>query len=206
MKIFAGNCFSAQFGGGCSGTPAGCRDCNLALRCRRTEEGEGEGVQPGLPEYCQISPSHTRCQFPPGSVSERCGEVVTHRLTGQVRQRLLEQHNRLRGVVARGEQEDQPPAANMRELEWSEELAEIAQSWADQCDCVFHPTNVYPCYHEHGGGTDRAGLNTTASGQNLAWQSLPLAATRQDWTGRAQGWYDEVLDFNATVVEAWEPR
>ena len=21
-----------------------------------------------------------------------------------------------------------------------------------------------------------------------------------------QGWYDEVLDFNATVVEAWEPR
>ena len=161
LKIFEGNCFSAQFGGGGSGTPAGCRDCNLALRCRRTEEGEEEGVQPGLPEYCQISPSHTRCQFPPGSVSERCGEVVTHRLTGQVRQRLLEQHNRLRGVVARGEQEDQPPAANMRELEWSEELAEIAQSWADQCDCVFHPGNVYPCYHEHGGGRDRAGLNTS---------------------------------------------
>ena len=183
----------------------GCRDCNLAVRCRRKQKLEGE-VYPGLAEYCDISPSHTMCQFSPGSVSERCGAVVTHRMTGQIRERLLEQHNRLRGVVARGEQEDQPAAANMMELEWSEELAEISQTWADQCDCVFHQTNVYPCYHEHGGGKDRAGLNTSASGQNLAWQTLPVPSTRQNWTGKAQGWFDEVYDFNATVVDAWEPR
>ena len=90
----------------------GCRDCNLALRCRRRQEVE-DGDYPGLAEYCDISPTHTMCQFSPGSVSERCGAVVTHRMTGQIRERLLAQHNRLRGVVARGEQEDQPAAANM---------------------------------------------------------------------------------------------
>ena len=47
--------------------------------------------------------------------------------------------------------------------------------WADQCDCVFHKTNVYPCFHEHGGGKERAPLMKPSSGQNLAWQSLPNA-------------------------------
>ena len=204
-QLYPGNCFSPSFGGSCSGTPQGCRDCNTALKCRRRKEDD-DGEYPGLAEYCDISRSHTMCKFSPGSVSERCGDVLTHRVTGQVRQRLLEHHNKLRRVVARGDQPGQPPAANMRQLEWSDELSDISQTWADQCDCVFHPTNVYPCYHEHGGGTDRAGLNTSASGQNLAWQSLPLPSTRQNWTGKAQGWFDEVYDFNATVVDAWEPR
>ena len=47
--------------------------------------------------------------------------------------------------------------------------------WADQCDCIFHETNVYPCFHEHGGGKERAPLMKPSSGQNLAWQSLPNA-------------------------------
>ena len=199
-----GNCFSPAFGGGCSGTPDGCRDCNTAVRCRRREEEEGEVA--GLEEYCRISRSHTMCQFSPGTVSDRCGQVLTHRMTDQIKERLVDHHNKLRRVVARGEQPGQPPASNMMELEWSDELSDISQTWADQCDCVFHQTNVYPCYHEHGGGRDRAGLNTSASGQNIAWQTLPLPSTRQNWTGKAQGWFDEVYDFNATVVDAWEPR
>ena len=97
--------------------------------------------------------------------------------------------------------------------------------WADQCDCIFHDTNVYPCFHEHGGGKERAPLMKPSSGQNLAWQSLPNArflieqeimtillflilffSKKQDWTGRAQGWYDEVFDFNSTYVDGWQPR
>ena len=38
----------------------------------------------------------------------------------------LDQHNRLRSLVARGGTQ-QPPAADMRELEWDEELARVAQ-------------------------------------------------------------------------------
>ena len=145
------------------------------------------------------------CQFEPGTTSERCGKVLTHKITKQIKQRLLDHHNELRRRVAKGEEPDQPAAANMRELEWNEELSDISQTWADQCDCIFHETNVYPCFHEHGGGVERAPLNKHASGQNLAWQSLPAASRVQDWTGRAQGWYDEVYDFNSTYVDGWQP-
>ena len=30
----------------------------------------------------------------------------------------------------------------MQQLVWSEELARIAQTWADQCDCVFQQNQV----------------------------------------------------------------
>ena len=30
----------------------------------------------------------------------------------------------------------------MRQLVWSDELARIAQTWADQCDCVFQENQV----------------------------------------------------------------
>ena len=45
----------------------------------------------------------------------------------------LDQHNRLRSLVARGGTR-QPPAADMRELEWDEELARVAQARADSCE------------------------------------------------------------------------
>ena len=65
----------------------------------------------------------------------------------------------------------------MQKLVWSDELARIAQTWADQCDCVFqqnqvqiirlgrdkndcvfqvYPSQVYPCFHEPTGGRDRS--------------------------------------------------
>ena len=45
-----GNCFSKAFGGSCSGTPQGCRDCNKAVKCDDSElaqAGLGEGPAPG---------------------------------------------------------------------------------------------------------------------------------------------------------------
>ena len=85
-------------------------------------------------------------------------------------QALLDLHNNLRARVARGEEgvqvkmsifwflnissslsppsqsklsfRCQPGASNMQQLVWSEELARIAQTWADQCDCVFQQNQV----------------------------------------------------------------
>lgn len=114
-KHTPGNCFSSSFGGSCSGTPVGCRDCNEALKCRRKLKTDNS-TKPGLPEYCAITPSHTMCQFKPGEVSERCGQVKTHKITEQIKQRLLDQHNELRRKVAKGEEPSQPAAANMMEL------------------------------------------------------------------------------------------
>ena len=45
--------------------------------------------------------------------------------------------------MARGEEAGQPAAADMRAVEWNEELAIIAQTWAEQCDCVFQKTEVF---------------------------------------------------------------
>ena len=113
--MLSGNCFSSSFGGSCSGTPVGCRDCNEALKCRRRLKSDNS-TKPGLPEYCAITPSHTMCQFKPGTVSERCGQVKTHKITEQIKKRLLDHHNDLRRKVAKGEEPSQPAAANMREL------------------------------------------------------------------------------------------
>ena len=110
-----GNCFSSFFGGSCSGTPVGCRDCNSAVTCRRKAIQEN-ATGPGIQEYCDITSSHTMCQFEPGQVSERCGKVLTHQLTDTIKQRLLDHHNDLRRKVARGDEPEQPSAANMREL------------------------------------------------------------------------------------------
>ena len=66
-------------------------------------------------------------------------------------QQLLDLHNQLRRRVAKGEEgvqvrwplhQVQPGAADMLELVWNDELAGIAQGWADQCDCVFQESTV----------------------------------------------------------------
>lgn len=51
---------------------------------------------------------------------------------------ILDAHNTVRNKVAsgaeqRGAKGAQPSAANMRRLEWDEELAVIAEVWASQC-------------------------------------------------------------------------
>ena len=42
--------------------------------------------------------------------------MLTHKITDTIKQRLLDHHNQLRRKVAKGEEPDQPAAANMREL------------------------------------------------------------------------------------------
>lgn len=75
-------------------------------------------------------------------------------MTCQDKQIILETHNRLRQMLALGKIRGQPPSLDMRELVyylytflmysfciiivvskvWDEELAIIAQRWADQCN------------------------------------------------------------------------
>lgn len=47
---------------------------------------------------------------------------------------ILYKHNQLRRKLAKGEEENQPSAANMKKLVWSEELASSAQEQAEQCN------------------------------------------------------------------------
>ena len=42
--------------------------------------------------------------------------------------------------------------------------------------------------------------------QKIFYIHIIFFSKKQDWTGRAQGWYDEVFDFNSTYVDGWQPR
>ncbi|XP_071449351.1 scoloptoxin SSD552-like [Hetaerina americana] len=48
------------------------------------------------------------------------------------KQQILSMHNQMRQRVANGQVHGQPPAANMKEMVWDDELARIAQNWANQ--------------------------------------------------------------------------
>lgn len=80
----------------------------------------------------------------------------------------------------------------MNKLVWSDELAKIAQRWADQC----------PLYHDQ---DRRTPDYRHQPGQNIAysWSSVH----RFDWglQNKVQSWYDEQADFPAGNVAAFSP-
>ena len=49
------------------------------------------------------------------------------------KQKIVDAHNSMRQMIAMGSVKGQPAATNMREMVWDDELAIIAQRWADQC-------------------------------------------------------------------------
>jgi len=95
------------------------------------------------------------------------------------------------GKERRGRPGPQPPASNMKEMVWDDELAAVAQAHADQCmfehDCS-------DCRR-----VDRFGV-----GQNLYIykQSIRRAAT--DWDRAITDWYDEVAIFSNKKVEPFK--
>lgn len=47
---------------------------------------------------------------------------------------IVHTHNKYRALVANGKVLSQPSAENMQALEWDEELARVAQDWANNCE------------------------------------------------------------------------
>ena len=79
--------------------------------------------------------------------SEACtAKTVERDLTEAAKQALVDKHNELRRKVAKGEETrghpgPQPPASNMNQLVWDDEVAKMAQTWADQCPPSPHDKN-----------------------------------------------------------------
>ena len=102
------------------------------------------------------------CQYT-GLGSSCNGKVCTWGLTDEQKTQILDEHNKLRQRVARGEETlgfpgPQPGASNMNELVWDDELAVVAQRWTDQCT--------------GGHDVDRNSVNYTGVGQNAAGRGL----------------------------------
>jgi len=107
---------------------------------------------------------------------------------------ILEKHNELRRRVATGNQTNpkvHPKAGNMMKMVWNNELALIAQRWADQCD-FSHDKN-------------RRKLDSTYVGQNAY---LGISSVGNDLTTLmdkmevpVQAWYDEVVTYAFDPVD-----
>merc|ERR1719334_1342146 len=88
-------------------------------------------------------PDGSECKYPPGhtmniyrKADEACmGNTTVRGFTQAGKELIVKTHNELRQKVASGKETigNQPPATNMRKMKWNEELAMIAQRFADQC-------------------------------------------------------------------------
>jgi hypothetical protein len=162
----------------------------------------------GQSSYCQISGSHTLCQFTVSSVliktvsefyifqssqgvSKACNKVVSSGFSSQEKNQVLNLHNKLRSRVStgnerRGSPGPQPEAANMLELTWDDELAHIAQRWAEQCSFGHDQTRNVRRF--------QVGQNVY---QTTRSRDQPVSALIREGV---TSWYDEVKQFaNAGV-------
>lgn len=122
------------------------------------------------------------------ATTEGCGSgkqlLKSGGLTAYEKQAIVDAHNRLRQTVALGQITKQPPAANMMEMIWDDELAATAQRWSDQC---------IPA-HDRAAQRD---LGRFPVGQNLAatWTTRPPTEpsdSAPDFQKQINAWFDEV--------------
>jgi len=143
-------------------------------------------------QYCNISPSHTLCQFKGIGIS--CGApargVISNGISDEDKNIIVDLHNQLRSRVAlgleqRGRPGPQKSAANMMQLTWDDELANIAQRWADQCTF---------------GHDGERSVSRFAVGQNVHEQSL-FNDKPFDYKSAIESWYSEVGKVDKNLAE-----
>jgi len=146
-------------------------------------------------DYCSLCQGkHSLCLYD-GSIAAACGKTVDMSLKSSVTDAektfIVDKHNELRRRIANGEDDisSMPKAGNMMELEWDDEVAKIAQGWANQC------------YYDH----DKCRITSDGCydsvGQNIAVQGSTKANADADWAGAIQMWYDEVKDYDPAWAE-----
>ncbi|XP_077561568.1 CRISP/Allergen/PR-1-like [Haemaphysalis longicornis] len=122
---------------------------------------------------CQRHPSHTICRPPKSSCRVRMTGV-----DAAARSEILKVHNNYRSQVALGQLNGYPPAADMQELLWDDDLARVAQAWAEQCE------------RKHDPGIDRCTRRFQAVGQNLG-NTLTQDVSGTNWPGIITAWFEE---------------
>ena len=120
-------------------------------------------------------PNHTSCKYAKPNPS--CNRLASGVTSAQKAEVVLA-HNLFRQKVASGNEPNQPKASNMREVKWDDEVASVAQDWANQCT--------------RGHDKVRYTSNQRCVGQNMAyiWSSNCNA----NFTYAVELWYDEVTD------------
>jgi len=156
--------------------------------------------------YCSYGNEHTMCKYC-GTSKEFCHEVCSRVITDQAdKDAIIAKHNELRRRVAKGLEtqglngQGQPKATDMYELKWNDDLAEVAQRWADQC----YPTENGKSM-AHDTKREPAGQYKNV-GQNMAFGANSGPISNPGFAGSIQSWYDEVSDWPATNVGSFSKK
>jgi len=168
-----------------------------------TTAGSGGGSGGGSrDEYCAIAADHTMClhEGPSDSCSSK---TVLRELSSDAQQAIVDKHNELRRKIAKGEETsnlaggNQPPASNMRKLVWNDELAVIAQRWADQCTFDHDDSR-------HKADGTKAGQNLFLKGSSNQYTFDELMQTVADESTLA--WYLEVESpgYNSNDIDPFK--
>ncbi|EZA55693.1 Venom allergen [Ooceraea biroi] len=147
--------------------------------------------------YCNLASCrgkmHTMCAYTSSAPGPNCQQAHDAGLTNSEKDLIVRKHNELRQRVASGQETrgspgPQPPASNMQDLTWDDELATIAQRWANQC--------IYK--HDKCRNVERYQV-----GQNIARSS----ATGMEPAGVGEmidDWYNEVALFDNSLVSSYQ--
>jgi len=135
--------------------------------------------------YCGISSDHTMCKYT-GPSTTCAANTISRELDATAQQAIIDKHNELRRKVAKGEETrgnpgPQPAAADMVMAVWDNELATIAQRWADQCT-FGHDTN-------RNTAEGSVGQNAYIGSSTATMSASSLAAS---YASATTAWYEEV--------------
>ncbi|GFG39604.1 hypothetical protein Cfor_02878, partial [Coptotermes formosanus] len=145
--------------------------------------------------YSSLCSDHTMCKYQ--GYGANCGNVLYSGVTRSTdKQTIVDLHNNLRrqvaqGTESRGNPGPQPSAANMRKISWDDELATVAQRWANQCTFGHDACRK---------------VSRFSVGQNvyLSWTTGVPPDGQQDWSSAGLSWYNEVPLFNRSNVNPFQ--
>ena len=151
--------------------------------------------------YDKDGNKHTLCAYC-GIDTTKC-KTIEERIVDDKddQQKLVDLHNNFRRIVAKGLEKrggGQPIAVNMNELIWDDDLAYVAQRWADQCSDGHDRSRLIDGHTEFPFvGQNVAYIITTSSGQSK---------TNRNYDKLVKAWYDEVVDFPKSSVSAFNSK
>lgn len=142
-------------------------------------------------KYRRLSLEHSFCK-----ASNSSCKFVSKGVNEQEKAEILNIHNMFRNKVAMGQETRAgglPAAANMHAITWDNELAAIAQKWAEQC------VNDHDCKE------CRATMGFSV-GQNVGYKWYSCSGNcnirSADWTGKATDFYEkEINDYSKELVK-----
>ena len=118
-----------------------------------------------------------------------CNKFITKLLPDVIKATIVTAHNVYRSLIAKGEAkastDNLPKASNMNQMYWSDDLAKMAQDWADNCEFSPSPSNkrVYKNY---------------TLGENIFTYASKSAVAIEDykWKEAVLRWYSEISLLN----------